>query len=84
MWNLIGKLGFSNVEIRHWSVWSVWQKREILWWQRVIVSIVTKKCGSYGSRLLVRALGLWYHVENLNLMTMEYKRVWEREEENGG
>ena len=42
------------------------------------------KYGSGKIELLVRALGLWYHVEILNLMTMEsYKRVWEREEENG-
>jgi hypothetical protein len=35
------------------------------------VSIVTKKCGSYGSRLLVRALGLW----NIKEFEKERKRM---------
>ncbi len=41
------------------------------------------KGGSIMIKLLIKALELWYHVENLKLMTMENIKVIERGRENG-
>ena len=82
MRSMIGKTGFF------WA----WDQRLIC-----VISLAKKMkyCGEKGlvwcgaeakrSGWLVKALGLWYHVEDLNLMRMEniIKEI-EREGENGG